>query len=168
MKQQLQDVLTNHEGNYIYPFFWQHGEDETVLREYMGAIQNANIGAVAVESRPHPDFCGPQWFRDMDVIMDEARKRNMKVWVLDMAHIFNGNMHMDEEYPHLTKQYLAKQIIDIPGPIPAVEMDVAEAIASKAPMGPPMGMPPGSTHRNRAAVSARSSAPMAGRRESGR
>ena len=143
MKERIQDVLENREGNYIYPFFWQHGEDEMVLREYMGAIEAANIGAVAVESRPHPDFCGPQWFHDMDIIMDEARKRGMKVWVLDMAHIFNGNMHMDEEYPDLVKQYLAKQIIDVPGPIPKIEIDVAEAIAPKAPMGPPMGGMPG-------------------------
>lgn len=149
MKQNIQDVLQNREDNYIYPFFWQHGEEESVLREYMGAIQAANIGAVAVESRPHPDFCGPRWFQDMDVIMDEARKRNMKVWVLDMAHIFNGNMHMDDEYPQLAKQYLAKQQVDVTGPMPQVEIDTAELLAPKAPMGPggPMGGMPGASNK---------------------
>lgn len=140
MKKYIMDVLENREGNYIYPFFWQHGEEEAVIREYMGAIQAANIGAVAVESRPHPDFCGPKWFRDMDIIMDEARKRNMKVWVLDMAHIFNGNMHMDEEYPDRTKQYLAKEIVDVTGPLPQIEIDIQELTGPKEPMGPP-GMP---------------------------
>ncbi len=142
MKKQLQDLLSNQGENYIFPFFWQHGEDEETLRTYMAAIQEANIGAVAVESRPHPDFCGPQWFHDMDIILDEARKRGMKVWVLDMAHIFNGYMHMDEEYPCLTKQYLAKAVVDVPGPMPAIEIDVADIIAPRPVMGmPDRGMP---------------------------
>ena len=56
----------------------------------MEVIENCGIGAVCVESRPHPDFCGPKWWEDMDVIMDEARKRGMKVWILDDAHFPTG------------------------------------------------------------------------------
>lgn len=47
-------------GRQLYiSFFWQHGEEEAVLREYMKVIDESNIKAVCVESRPHPDFCGP-------------------------------------------------------------------------------------------------------------
>lgn len=77
----LQDVLCQNEGSYVLPFFWQHGEDEDTLREYMEVIYKANIREVCVESRPHPDFCGPKWWEDMDVILEEARKRGMKVWL---------------------------------------------------------------------------------------
>ena len=56
----------------------------------MGAVYSSGIRAVCVESRPHPDFAGPGWWRDMDIIMDEARKRNMRVWVLDDAHFPSG------------------------------------------------------------------------------
>ena len=56
----------------------------------MRAIHEANIGAVCVESRPHPDFCGEKWWQDMDVILDEARKRGMKVWILDDSHFPTG------------------------------------------------------------------------------
>ena len=83
-------LLTGKGENYILPFFWQHGEEEAVLREYMGAIQDCGIGAVCVESRPHPDYCGPKWWQDMDVILDEARTRNMKVWILDDSHFPTG------------------------------------------------------------------------------
>ena len=38
----IQMLLENKEENHMMPFFWQHGEDEATLREYMGAIQNAN------------------------------------------------------------------------------------------------------------------------------
>ena len=66
-------LLAGESDNHILPFFWQHGEDEATLRELMAAIDGANCKAVCVESRPHPDFCGPKWWADMDVILDEAR-----------------------------------------------------------------------------------------------
>lgn len=62
------------EQNYILPFFWQHGEEEAVLRHYMHVIHDANIGAVCVEARPHPWILpGEQWWKDMDAIIDEAK-----------------------------------------------------------------------------------------------
>lgn len=90
MNKKIERVLSGKNENYIFPFFWQHGEEEAVLRRYMGAIHGAGIGAVCVESRPHPAFCKTKWWEDMDVILDEARKRNMKVWILDDSHFPTG------------------------------------------------------------------------------
>lgn len=86
----VSNLLNGNHGNYIMPFFWQHGEEERVLREYMEVIHKSGIGAVCVESRPHPDFCGEKWWEDMDVILDEAKKRGMKVWILDDSHFPTG------------------------------------------------------------------------------
>lgn len=86
----ISNLLDGKYGNYIMPFFWQHGEEEKVLREYMGVIHDCGIGAVCVESRPHPDFCGDKWWKDMDVILEEAKKRDMKVWILDDSHFPTG------------------------------------------------------------------------------
>ncbi len=90
MNQTIQRLLSGHEDNHIMPFFWQHGEDEATLRNMMRVINEANCGAVCVESRPHPDFCGPGWWADMDIILDEARRRGMKVWILDDSHFPTG------------------------------------------------------------------------------
>ena len=90
MLERVNEVLNNQGDNYILPFFWQQGETEEVLRDYMAAIQNAGIGAVCLEARPHPDFAGPLWWRDLDIILDEARTRDMKVWILDDAHFPTG------------------------------------------------------------------------------
>ena len=90
MENRLKDALCGAEGNYILPFYWQHGKEEELIREGMEKIFESGIGAVCVESRPHPDFLGDKWWADMDVIMDEARKRNMRVWVLDDAHFPTG------------------------------------------------------------------------------
>ncbi|MCI6465667.1 MAG: hypothetical protein MSA90_09395 [Faecalicatena sp.] len=90
MNCKIEKVLNDHSGNYIFPFFWLRGEDEKTLRSYMQKIDEANMKAVCIESRPHPDFCGPKWWEDMDIILDEARKRGMKVWILDDSHFPTG------------------------------------------------------------------------------
>lgn len=90
MNKKIERLLENKGENYIFPFFWQHGESEEVLRKYMEVIEESGIHAVCVESRPHPDFAGDQWWHDMDIILDEARKREMKVWILDDSHFPSG------------------------------------------------------------------------------
>lgn len=90
MNQQILDLLSGKAENHILPFFWQHGEDENTLREYVRVMDECNCHAFCVESRPHPDFCGEKWWQDMDAILDEAKKRNMKVWILDDSHFPTG------------------------------------------------------------------------------
>ena len=115
----LVEALNNEEGNYILPLFWQHGEDETTLREYMCKIYESGIYAVCVEARPHPDFVGDKWWQDIDIIMDEARKRNMRVWVLDDAHFPTGyaNGKILKDYPEYGKLYIDCKRIDVVGPM---------------------------------------------------
>ena len=134
MKTFVEDVLKGQGDNYIFPFFWQHGESEDVLREYMKVIHESNIGAVCVEARPHPDFAGPRWWHDMDIILDEARKRNMKVWILDDAHFPTGyaNGLLPQKEDSLCKQYLAYNCADIYGPVAEASLHVAE-LAHYAP-----------------------------------
>ena len=104
---------------YILPFFWQHGESEEILREYMGKIEESGISAVCVESRPHPDFVGDQWWKDLSIIIDEAKKRDMKVWILDDAHFPTGyaNGAVKNAQDRLKKWHLNCSIMDVRGPL---------------------------------------------------
>ena len=115
----MEEIDMSQDRNYIYPFFWQHGEDETVLRQYMGKIEETGIKAVCVESRPHPDFLGQKWWQDMRVILDEARNRQMKVWILDDAHFPTGfaNGALNEAEERLKKWHLSCKIMDVRGPL---------------------------------------------------
>ena len=119
---QLLEVLNGQGGNYLLPFFWQHGETEEKLREYMGAIHDCGIGEVCVECRPHPDFCGPQWWHDMDILLDEAKMRGMRLWILDDAHFPTGyaNGALKTAPECLRKQYLDFSVQEIAGPLPDV------------------------------------------------
>ena len=131
MSRKVEQLLAGRGGNYILPFFWQHGEDEATLRHYMRVIHDANISAVCVESRPHPDFCGPRWWADMDAILDEAEKLDMKVWILDDSHFPTGyaNGAMKDKPAHLQRwsvtcrQYAVKCGETIA--IPKAELDTA-------------------------------------------
>ena len=106
MNSKINSLLHGEMENYIFPFFWQHGESEAVLRKYMQVIYDANIRAVCIESRPHPDFVGAGWWRDMDIILEEARKRKMKVWILDDSHFPTGYCNGKiEEKPDTCKRW---------------------------------------------------------------
>lgn len=126
MSKTLQALLDGRSENHLMPFFWQHGEDEATLREYMGAIAGANCGAVCVESRPHPDFCGERWWKDMDIILDEARCRGMKVWILDDSHFPTGfaNGAVKNAPPELHRQSVCRSTVELSGPEADVELSL--------------------------------------------
>ena len=115
----LQQNLQNKYGNYLYPFFWQHGESEELLRKYTEKISECGMDALCIEARPHPDFLGDKWWEDIDVILDEAKKRNMKVWILDDSHFPTGfvNGKIRDEYPQYKKMYLDMRRFDVVGPM---------------------------------------------------
>lgn len=118
---------------YILPFFWQHGEDEKIIREYMKKIQESDISAVCVESRPHPDFVGEQWWKDLAVIIDEAKKRDMKVWILDDAHFPTGyaNGAVKDADDSLKKWHLNCSVMDVRGPLVNHRFAVAKMLGVK-------------------------------------
>ncbi|GHU18423.1 hypothetical protein FACS1894163_10410 [Spirochaetia bacterium] len=127
MNKRLSEVLQGKQGNYILPFFWQHGSTEATLREYMEKIHDCGIRAVCVEARPHPDFAGPGWWKDVDVIMDEARKRGMRVWILDDSHFPTGyaNGAAVNAPDKLKRWSLVERTMLVDGPTPGCKFEVA-------------------------------------------
>ncbi|MBQ7334958.1 MAG: glycosyl transferase family 2 [Clostridia bacterium] len=116
----LKDVLQGTEENYLLPFYWQHGDHTEQIPAQMERIYNSGCRAVCVESRPHKDFCGDGWWRDMDIILAEAQKRDMKVWILDDDHFPTGhaNGQIAKKYPHLRPWVLIERHLDVVGPMP--------------------------------------------------
>ena len=112
----MNDYLKENPANYMVPFLWMHGEDEPRLREVIGAIHQSGIGALCVESRPQPDFLGPKWWQDMDVVLDECKKRGMKIWILDDERFPTGySAGRAAGSPHCIR-YLNERHVDIAGP----------------------------------------------------
>ncbi|KRE82441.1 glycosyl transferase family 2 [Paenibacillus sp. Soil766] len=118
MSNRLKAVLEGQENNYILPFLWQHGEEEDMIREEIARVHESGIGAVCIEARPHPDFLGPKWWTDIDIIMDEARNRGMKVWILDDDHFPTGHAagKVKDAPEELHRKFLGERFIDTIGP----------------------------------------------------
>lgn len=129
IKQLLKDKYENH----IFPLFWQHGENEVVLREYMDKIEQSGIKAVCVEARPHPEFVGKKWWSDMDCIIEEAKNRDMKIWILDDSHFPTGfaNGEIRDKFPHLKKRFLKVHQLDFVGPMKAAKAIIKFAFQDK-------------------------------------
>ncbi len=104
-------------NNYILPFLWMKGEDACVIQREIEKIYECGIGAVCLESRPHPDFMGEKWWADMELIISECKKRDMKIWILDDTHFPTGyaNGLVKEKYPERRKWYLAYSTCDVWG-----------------------------------------------------
>ncbi|MCI8359992.1 MAG: glycosyl transferase family 2 [Clostridiales bacterium] len=119
MDQRLTECLENRQGSYILPFFWQHGEEHARLLEEMEAIAGSNVREFCVESRIHEQFGQEAWWKDMGFILEEARKRHMKVWLLDDKRFPSGyaNDILRRQYPHLRKRGIREVHMDFLGPL---------------------------------------------------
>ncbi len=126
MNQKISNLLNSKGSNHILPFLWLHGEEEAIIREYIEAIHSSGIGAVCVESRPHPDYCGPKWWHDMDIIIEEAKKYNMKIWILDDSHFPTGyaNGSLKDAPAELCRQFLYKSSIEVVGPMKDAQLSI--------------------------------------------
>ena len=72
MSTRIYEALNGKQGNYILPFFWQHGEDEETLREYMGSSRIWVSGQSAWNPVPIPILQGPNGGR---IWMSSSRKQ---------------------------------------------------------------------------------------------
>ncbi|MCQ2432748.1 MAG: hypothetical protein MJ175_09120 [Clostridia bacterium] len=114
----LIECLENRVGNYIFPFFWQHGEDDDRLIEEIEAIYQSGIRALCVESRTHEQFCEDPWWHTMDVILGACKERGMKVWLLDDKHFPSGyaNGIIAKKYPDQKMWGITERHMDVVGP----------------------------------------------------
>lgn len=113
----LSDILSGREENYLLPFYWQHGDHTDKIPAQIAEIAASGCRALCVEARPHPDFAGPGWWRDMDVILAECKRRGMKVWILDDKHFPTGYANgAVEKRPDLRCWNLGERHVDVVGP----------------------------------------------------
>ncbi|MBR4902749.1 MAG: hypothetical protein IKZ46_17550 [Victivallales bacterium] len=119
MDKKLREYFDGKVDNHLLPFYWQHGDHYDKIPEQIERIAASGCRAFCVESRPHRDFCGETWWRDMDLILSEAKKRDMKVWILDDNHFPTGNANglLKEKYPELRKWHLTERHVDVVGPM---------------------------------------------------
>ena len=115
-------------NNYILPFLWMKGESKEVIAKEIEKIDECGIKAICLESRPHPDFMGPQWWDDFGFIVEEAKKRDMRIWILDDAHFPTGyaNGLVKSKYPERKKRYINYNVVNVWGKTGAITVNVGK------------------------------------------
>jgi len=66
------------------PLFWLHGdESKDRLEMYVGKVAEGGNGCFTAESRPHSDWLGEGWFRDLAICLEAAKKLDLRMWIFD-------------------------------------------------------------------------------------
>lgn len=104
----------------LNPLFWQRGDSHEAIGEEMERMKSVGINDFVVEPRPHPDYLGEGWWRDVDFIINKAEELDMLVWFFDDGVYPSGCAFgkLAEKYPEHTKRFLAEEHMDAVGPLP--------------------------------------------------
>jgi len=119
------------------PLFWMHGtETPERLREYVGRVDESGQGILTIESRPHINWMRPEWWRDVDVVLDECKKRGVKMMVFD--DYWWPSQGMGGKYP-IPEKYQCRDIkasvyakSEVPG---KVENEICRVVATETAKG---------------------------------
>lgn len=66
------------------PLFWLHGDESRQrLEMYVEKVAEGGNGCFTAESRPHVDWLGKGWYRDLDICLQAAKKYQLKMWIFD-------------------------------------------------------------------------------------
>lgn len=98
------------------PLFWLHGDESPdKLRLYVGKVLEGGNGSFTPESRPHNDWLGPGWWRDMDICVEEARKNNLDLWIFDEKW-WPSQTVANRVPPEYAARRLAGTVAEVEGP----------------------------------------------------
>jgi hypothetical protein len=66
------------------PLFWLHGdESKERLEMYIGKVAEGGNGSFTAESRPHNDWLGEGWWRDLGICLEAAKKNGLQMRIFD-------------------------------------------------------------------------------------
>ena len=66
------------------PLFWLHGDESPeLLQMYVQKVAEGGNGSFTAESRPHSDWLGEGWYRDLAICLQAAKKHDLKLWIFD-------------------------------------------------------------------------------------
>ncbi|MBB6734228.1 glycosyl hydrolase [Cohnella zeiphila] len=103
-----------HPPRSLFPLLWLHGDEretEEAIRAEVAAMDDGGAGGFVIESRPHNDYLGERWWRDVGFCLDEAAKRGLDVWIFDEEYYPSGiaGGKVLEGHPESRMKVLIKQ-----------------------------------------------------------
>jgi hypothetical protein len=66
------------------PLFWMHGtESKEDLERELDRVAEGGNGSFTAEPRPHNDWLGEGWYRDLGICLEAAKKHDLHMWIFD-------------------------------------------------------------------------------------
>jgi hypothetical protein len=98
------------------PLFWLHGdESRQQLETELKKVAEGGNGCFTAESRPHVDWLGEGWYRDLAICLETAKRLDLKMWIFDEkwwpSQMIGGKVPAQ----YATKKLVAEGI-DVDGP----------------------------------------------------
>ena len=82
---------------------------------YVGKVAEGGNGCFTTESRPHNDWLGPGWWRDLAICLDAAKKNNLQMWIFD-EKLWPSQAMAGRVPPRYAAKRLAAAALDVEGP----------------------------------------------------
>lgn len=66
------------------PLFWLHGDESPEhLNAILEKVAAGGNGSFTAESRPHKDWLGEGWYRDLQHCLDASKRLDLEMWIFD-------------------------------------------------------------------------------------
>jgi len=102
----------------LIPLVFVHGEDEATIRRVVREVADGGNTGFVWESRPHPDYLGPRWWKDLGIALDEAKRLGLEVWLFDEwmypSGVAGGKVVAAD--PELSVHTVADRALTVDGP----------------------------------------------------
>jgi len=98
------------------PLFWLHGDESRERLELeVAKVAEGGNGCFTAESRPHNDWLGEGWYRDLGICLDAAKRHGLQMWIFDEKWWPSGEVAgtVPEQYG---SKRLAATTTDVTGP----------------------------------------------------
>lgn len=113
------------------PLFWLHGDESRErLEMYVGKVAEGGNGCFTAESRPHSDWLGEGWFRDLGICLEAAKRHNLDMWIFDEEWWPSGEAGGRVPAEHASKK-LEVAVYDTAGAVPVPAENLVAVLAGQ-------------------------------------
>jgi hypothetical protein len=98
------------------PLFWLHGaESQERLESYVQKTAESGNGSFTAESRPHRDWLGEGWYRDLAICLQAAKQHGLEMWIFDEKW-WPSQMIGGKVPAQYATKVLVAETVDVDGP----------------------------------------------------
>lgn len=97
------------------PLFWLHGdESQQRLEESLDKVAESGNGSFTAESRPHKDWLGEGWYRDLAICLQKAKQLDLQMWIFD-ERWWPSQMVGGKVPPEFGSKTMVAEAVDVQG-----------------------------------------------------